>query len=78
MTSANKPPPAEALIARQKADHGFEQALYRDQAAYALERERLFSGRWLFVDHDSLIPEPGDYFVRDLLGESIIFVRGRD
>ncbi len=78
MTDASTTLSAEALVARQKADHGFEQALYRDEAVYALERERLFSGRWLFVDHDSLIPEPGDYFVREFLGESILFVRGRD
>ena len=53
--------------------------LYRDEAVYARERERLFMGRtWNFVCLDVEIPEPGDYkttFVGDV---PVIAVRDED
>ena len=68
----------ETLIARQRPDYGFEQALYNDEDIFALERQRIFSGRWLFLDHVSRVPNAGDYIVREFLGESIIVIRSHD
>ena len=36
------------------------------------------SNKWHQVGHVALVPDPGDYFVVELLGESIIVVRGDD
>jgi p-cumate 2,3-dioxygenase alpha subunit len=42
------------------------------------EREAIFEHSWLYLGHDSEIPERGDYVRRRLIGRSIIFVRSRD
>lgn len=49
--------------------------VYSDPAVFELERERLFGSAWLFVAHESEIPEPGDYVVRRVLDDSFIVVR---
>ena len=43
-----------------------------------LEQERIFARSWLYVGHDSEVPEPGDYRRRMVAGRPLIFVRGRD
>src|SRR5690349_15262669 len=44
----------------------------------ALEGERLFARCWLYVAHDSELPEPGDYRRRTVAGRPLFVVRGRD
>jgi phenylpropionate dioxygenase-like ring-hydroxylating dioxygenase large terminal subunit len=48
---------------------------YNDQAIYDLEMENIFGRSWLFVGHESEIPEPGDYVRRYLGDNPFIFVR---
>lgn len=43
-----------------------------------LERERIFDKVWLYVGHESEIPEPGDYLRREIANRPVIFVRGGD
>jgi len=43
-----------------------------------LEQERIFARSWLYVGHDSEVPEPGDYQRRVVAGRPLILVRGRD
>ena len=43
----------------------------------AEEEEKIFSKHWLLVGHQSQIPKPGDYFVQETAGESVIIVRDR-
>jgi Rieske 2Fe-2S family protein len=44
---------------------------------YALERERIFCREWLCVGREEELPAPGDFLVRDVVGESIILIRNR-
>jgi phenylpropionate dioxygenase-like ring-hydroxylating dioxygenase large terminal subunit len=48
---------------------------YRDPALYALEEERIFRREWLAVGRADQLPEAGDYFAFDLLGEPLVAVR---
>ena len=41
------------------------------------EQEKLFTRAWLFVGHESLIPEAGDYFLSRMGTESVIVSRDR-
>src|SRR5487761_1244491 len=52
--------------------------IYNDEEIFRLERERLFSRAWIFVGHESEVPQPGDYVVRRVLDDSFIIARGED
>jgi p-cumate 2,3-dioxygenase alpha subunit len=47
-------------------------------AVLDLERTQVFERSWLYIGHESELPEPGDYKRRRIAGRSIIFVRGDD
>ena len=47
-------------------------AVYKDPAIYELEVEHILLKSWLYVGHQSLIPERGDYFLFEIAGESVI------
>jgi phenylpropionate dioxygenase-like ring-hydroxylating dioxygenase large terminal subunit len=49
--------------------------IYNDKELFALEKERLFSRAWIFVAHESEIPQDGDYVVRRVLDDSFIIAR---
>ncbi len=49
--------------------------IYNDRELFDLEKERLFSRAWLFVAHESEIPQDGDYVVRRVLNDSFIVAR---
>lgn len=48
---------------------------FTSPAIFAEEREKIFSGRWLCAGREEQLRSPGDYFLVDALGESIIVVR---
>ena len=50
---------------------------YSTESSYADERERIWFGGWICIGRAEEIPEPGDYLVRDLAGESIFVTRNR-
>ncbi len=52
--------------------------VYTDPHLFTLEMERVFRRAWLYVGHDSQIPEPGDYFATRLGSEPVLIVRQRD
>jgi phenylpropionate dioxygenase-like ring-hydroxylating dioxygenase large terminal subunit len=49
--------------------------VYSDPAVFELERDRIFERVWVFVAHESEIPEPGDYVLRRIVDDSFIVVR---
>ena len=65
----------DALIEAQRPGHSLDQAFYTHAAIFQRERERLFRNHWIMAGHVSQIPEPGDYLLFDLAGESIILIR---
>lgn len=52
--------------------------VYSDPGVYRLELERLFARTWLYVAHESEIPNPGSFVVRTMGEESVIVGRGED
>jgi phenylpropionate dioxygenase-like ring-hydroxylating dioxygenase large terminal subunit len=51
--------------------------IFVNEDIYRQEQERVFARAWLFVGHESQIPDPGDYFVSGMGEESVILCRDR-
>jgi len=73
----DKPSIAE-LIANHKSGYSLDQRFYTDPDIYALELERIIYRNWIMAGHESQLPEPGDFKVMKVAGESAIIVRGSD
>ena len=58
--------PARGLLARE--------AMSSDEV-YQLELERIFGRAWLFIGHDSLVPNPNDFFLTYMGEDPVILTR---
>lgn len=52
--------------------------IYADDEIFRLEKQRLFARAWVYLAHETELPEPGDFVVRQIVDESILVVRGSD
>jgi Rieske 2Fe-2S family protein len=48
---------------------------YTDAQVFRGEMERFFFGRWIYAGREEQVSQPGDYFLCDVAGESIIVTR---
>src|SRR5437899_5962391 len=53
-------------------------ASFWDDTIFLEELERFFFRGWLNVGRADQIPDPGDFFVREVGNESLLFIRGKD
>ena len=53
-------------------------AAYTDQDTFDRERDKIFAHSWQYVGHAGRLTKPGDYFVADVAGESLIITRCSD
>jgi len=53
-------------------------ALYTDPVIFDEEMEKIFHHGWVFVGHDSEIPNAGDYVTRQIGYQPVIMSRGKD
>jgi nitrite reductase/ring-hydroxylating ferredoxin subunit len=51
--------------------------LYVKEDIFAQEQERIFRRCWLFLGHESLVPNPGDFVMTRMGTEEILLVRDR-
>ncbi|HGW1353339.1 TPA: carnitine monooxygenase, oxygenase subunit YeaW [Klebsiella pneumoniae] len=51
---------------------------YTNSQAFEHEKERIFANSWICVAHGSEVARPNDYITREIIGENIVIVRGRD
>lgn len=51
---------------------------YCDPVSAETEVEKIFARTWQVLGHRNQIPNPGDYFTTELLGEPLLIVRGED
>ena len=54
------------------------QKYYTSDEVFEREEERIFNTYWTCAGHQSRIPKPGDYFLLNLFGESLIILRDRE
>lgn len=51
--------------------------IFSDKDVFQEELERVFTRAWLFVGHESQIPNPGDYYTSRMGAESVILTRDK-
>jgi carnitine monooxygenase subunit len=51
---------------------------YTDQSVYQVEEKKIFENAWICVGHRSELAEANAYITREIIGESILVVRGKD
>ncbi len=62
----------------QPGAHTLPGRLYTSPEVLAEEREKIFARGWNCVGRSSRLAAPGDFFVREIAGESIIVLRDRE
>ena len=75
MVSIERPNSAKSLV--DSATGVIDREVFVSDELYRLELERVFTRTWLFVGHESQIPNPNDYFVSRMGEESVILTRDR-
>jgi PAH dioxygenase large subunit len=53
-------------------------AIFNDRDVFELERERIFGRSWVYLAHESEVPDPGDYVLRYIVDDPFIVVRDAD
>jgi len=51
---------------------------YTHEGVFAYEQEKIFANNWICLAHASEVAENNAYITREIIGESIVVVRGRD
>jgi benzoate/toluate 1,2-dioxygenase alpha subunit len=68
-------PEAVRALVREAEVH---RDVYIDQEVFDLEMEHLFPNSWVYVGHDSQIPNPGDYYTTTIGTQPVIMIRQHD
>src|SRR5579862_6985533 len=76
MGSSHSPSPFNDLV---DSEQGLMSArVFSDEAVYQREIERIFPRTWLYLGHESEIPNAGDFVTRSMGADSVIVCRGDD
>lgn len=68
----------DALIASHRTGHALSREFYTSQDIFDRDIKHLWNRNWIWVGHQSQIPNVGDYFLFEYGPESLIIVRGKD
>lgn len=52
-------------------------SVYTDPAIFELEMQRIFGATWIYVGHESQVPNDGDYFTTTIARQPLLMVRDK-
>jgi Rieske 2Fe-2S family protein len=67
-----------ALIAAHPEGYALAQPFYKSDGVFARDVEAFFFEEWQLAGHISELAQEGDYFLFEMMNESIIIVRGKE
>lgn len=76
-TLIGKAPATDDLAALIEPDR-VHRRVYTDPAIFDLEMRRIWGRAWIFVGHESQVPEPGCYYATSIAGQSVLMTRTAD
>ncbi|NVO56239.1 aromatic ring-hydroxylating dioxygenase subunit alpha [Rhodobacteraceae bacterium B1Z28] len=76
MTS--QPANLNELVGQHTPGYALPREFYTSEAVFDRDIADVWNRNWIWVGHESQIPEPGDYFLFDYGPESLIIVRDRN
>jgi len=53
-------------------------SVYTDPEIFELEMERIWGRAWIYVGHESQVPNPGDYFATEIARQPVVMTRHKD
>jgi p-cumate 2,3-dioxygenase subunit alpha len=63
------------MEARENSIFKVSRTVFVSDEVLAAERERIFDASWIFVGHESEVPNPNDFLARKVAGRPVIFLR---
>lgn len=68
-------------IVQEDPENGIYRArrdMFTDEELYELEMKHIFEGNWIYMAHESQIPNPGDYFSLHMGRTPVVITRDKD
>lgn len=65
-------------LAAMIRDDAVHRAVYTDPEVFELEMRRIWGRAWIYVAHESQVPEPGSFFTTTLARQPVLLVRETD
>src|SRR5579885_281799 len=78
MTELRAVRPGREELRRLVEPNRVHRAIYVDPAIFALEMERIFERAWIYVGHETQLPNAGDYLTAQIGRQPVIMVRHDD
>lgn len=72
------PPLQKPLTETAETSFTLPSKYYLDAEIFELEKQQIFYKTWQYVAHQSMLPNPGDYFTLKICDENIFVIRSAD
>ena len=70
----------EAMLQDDPAKHLYrlDRAVFTDEKLFELELKYIFEGNWVYLAHETQVPNPGDYFTTYIGRQPVVITRDRN
>ncbi|MGE1667411.1 Rieske 2Fe-2S domain-containing protein [Klebsiella pneumoniae] len=65
------------VVDRENHIYRCHRSIFTDPQLFEFEMKHIFEGNWVFLAHESQIPQPGDYYTLTLGRQPVIITRDK-